>query len=91
MGVKKTTKEEIFRATYENAMDAINTLKVIYHSKCRMNLFFTIAMLYYKLLTTNLRLYHHIKAVIISILTVNTMDIALFFSIFFSRNAMPIG
>ena len=28
LGVEKTTKEEIFRATYENAMDAINTLKV---------------------------------------------------------------
>ena len=28
LNVEKTTKEEIFRATYENAMDAINTLKV---------------------------------------------------------------
>ena len=28
LGVEKTTKEEIFHATYENAMDAINALKV---------------------------------------------------------------
>lgn len=28
LGVEKTTKEEIFHATYENAMDAINTLKM---------------------------------------------------------------
>ena len=28
LGIEKTTKEEPFRATYENAMDAINALKV---------------------------------------------------------------
>ena len=28
LGIEKTTKEESFRATYENAMDAINALKV---------------------------------------------------------------
>ena len=28
LGVEKTTKEELFHATYENAMDAINALKV---------------------------------------------------------------
>ena len=28
LGIEKTTKEELFRATYENAMDAINALKV---------------------------------------------------------------
>lgn len=28
LGVEKTTKEEIFHATYENAMDAINALKL---------------------------------------------------------------
>ena len=28
LGIEKTTKEEPFRATYENAMDAINVLKV---------------------------------------------------------------
>ncbi|MDY3074387.1 MAG: hypothetical protein SOW57_07075 [Prevotella sp.] len=28
LGIEKTTKEEFFHATYENAMDAINALKV---------------------------------------------------------------
>ena len=28
LGIERTTKEEIFHATYENAMDAINALKV---------------------------------------------------------------
>ena len=34
LGVEKTTKEEIFHATYENAMDAINTLKMKF-CECR--------------------------------------------------------
>lgn len=32
LGIEKTTKEEPFRATYENAMDAINALKVKFGS-----------------------------------------------------------